>query len=443
MIIQIKNLGIIKEAVIDTSKKFTLFCGNNSTGKTYLSYILYALYSMDYPLMLKSFTSVKEEVESQGTATIKKEYLDEYIDVLCKYVKDNIGLVFGISENDEKKFFGDFSLKISYTDADFEPISKIMIYLGDRQLKPKYSNELDIAVLKDVTSNFSHRDWWNGTIRNLALLSKVKMFPVERNSIFTFKTELNINRSQLVDIMLSSQDNGAMAKLNSNARRYPLAIKNSINIASDLANMQKSNSSYLQFANELEESLLHGRVIVNDNGDVDFCPNENVMLPFSMSSSIVKTLSSLVVYLKHEANLNDFLIIDEPEMNFHPSNQVLLAPMFSKLVNSKFNLVVSTHSDYIIREINNLIVAKSLKDKGDDAYKQYYKEDSLLDFKDVQVLYFDFDKDGFVRVKSLDVDEYGFAVDSIDETINQQNQRMMDLFGRMNESNNSNDVEND
>ena len=43
MKIQIKELGAIKEATIDLSKKLTVFCGPNGTGKTYMAYVLYAI----------------------------------------------------------------------------------------------------------------------------------------------------------------------------------------------------------------------------------------------------------------------------------------------------------------------------------------------------------------------------------------------------------------
>ena len=41
MIITVKNLGVIKKAEFDTSKKLTVFCGPNSTGKTYLAFNFY------------------------------------------------------------------------------------------------------------------------------------------------------------------------------------------------------------------------------------------------------------------------------------------------------------------------------------------------------------------------------------------------------------------
>lgn len=43
MKINIKGLGAIKEATIDLNKSLTVFCGHNNTGKTYVSYIIYAL----------------------------------------------------------------------------------------------------------------------------------------------------------------------------------------------------------------------------------------------------------------------------------------------------------------------------------------------------------------------------------------------------------------
>lgn len=153
-------------------------------------------------------------------------------------------------------------------------------------------------------------------------------------------------------------------------------------------------------------------------------------MPFGISSSIVKTLSNLIVTLKYQVDDKSLLIIDEPEMNLHPNNQVILAEVLAKISNN-VRMVVSTHSDYIIREFNNLIVAKSLEKKGNKLYQQFYDKDSLLDFNEVQVLYFDFSKNGNINVKSLDVDKYGFAVDSMDETINKQGERSYTLFGQM------------
>ena len=43
MKIELKNIGAVKKATIDLSKKLTVFCGPNNTGKTYVSYAIYGM----------------------------------------------------------------------------------------------------------------------------------------------------------------------------------------------------------------------------------------------------------------------------------------------------------------------------------------------------------------------------------------------------------------
>ncbi|ASE61578.1 MULTISPECIES: AAA family ATPase [Chryseobacterium] len=62
--------------------------------------------------------------------------------------------------------------------------------------------------------------------------------------------------------------------------------------------------------------------------------------------------------------LPSLLLIEEPEANLHPKWQSLLAEMFLE-ANDKFNiqLIIETHSEYLIRNFQNLVAAKKLKGK--------------------------------------------------------------------------------
>lgn len=73
-------------------------------------------------------------------------------------------------------------------------------------------------------------------------------------------------------------------------------------------------SPYYDFAEEIENDLLHGVVQVSNDGEIQFKPlkSTSTVLPIQMTASVVKTLSSLVVYLKYIAHENDLIIIDEP-----------------------------------------------------------------------------------------------------------------------------------
>nr|ART40248.1 K387 [uncultured bacterium] len=49
-------------------------------------------------------------------------------------------------------------------------------------------------------------------------------------------------------------------------------------------------------------------------------------------------------------------MIDEPELNLHPVNQRALARLIAYLVNCGIRVFMTTHSDYIIKELNTLIM---------------------------------------------------------------------------------------
>ena len=153
-----------------------------------------------------------------------------------------------------------------------------------------------------------------------------------------------------------------------------------------------------------------------------------------MTASIVKSLSSLVVYLKHIAEPNDLIIIDEPEINLHPDNQIILTRLFAKLINKGFRFIISTHSDYIIREFNNLVMLSNDKLKK-EAEKFKYLEDEYIKREDLEVLYFNYpDKrtgNKQVIVETLPIDEAGFEVPSINEVINAQNDIAEQLFYKL------------
>lgn len=267
------------------------------------------------------------------------------------------------------------------------------------------------------------------------------MLTVERNSIYTFKTELSLSRNELIDRIQQNSDRSELDIfdiVNSSSRRYPLAVRSSLRIANDLENVQKFNGQYYQFAEQIEQGILHGEVKITRNGDVEFISEKagkSKHLPIHMASSIVKTMSSLVIYLKHIARRGDLLIIDEPEMNFHPDVQIALTRIFATLSKTGLRLIVSTHSDYMVREVNNLIMAGTLYPRDAQIVNKLgYDQSMLLTKDDVTVKYFHYGKSKrLLDVVDIKVEDDGFAVESIDNTINSQNRITETLFDRLQE----------
>ena len=454
MIIKVQKFGAIKNAEIDLSKKLSVFCGPNGTGKTYLAYLIYALTSQYNRNIGNSLSTdkIKELFENNETnITIDSKVLLEYKSGIFRSVKDNLWNIFALSENKSEKYFKDTEIICLTTDNDFldiidkieidEPVKlfgfefnilkksnslDINIKLSDKIIKNSdFKNFVDLLLLSSIYSILSFYPITSSTI-----------FPVERNSIYTFSDELSINNNErfelIKELSAGKKDINPIELFFKRTTRYPQPIRDGLRVAEDLENIQKNNSLFFDFAEEIENELLKGKVGITSEGNVEFASEKapRIKLSFHQSSSIVKTLSSLVIYLKHLASYNDLLIIDEPELNLHPDNQVKLTRIFARLINKGLRLVISTHSDYIIREINNLIMFSNVDAKEDFSSIYNYNKGEYINLNDVSAYFFNYKNERAkqTEVTPIKIDKYGFEVETLDNTIDYLNEISNDLF---------------
>lgn len=454
MIAEISYLGAIRKAVVDLQKPLTLFCGPNSTGKTYLSYLLYAILENTDYVESKGLDKIVKHFSEYKEFAINKELVEDFIKDVAASVKSNLGSIFGIGDTAVDKLFVKFDLSLVLSEGDYERIIEFPCRLISK------NGEKEIGIVKDASSDkiiYQMNGEASGIERDslveLRLMIShffrllcfrnfggVRMLTVERNSIYTFKTELSLGRNELIDRIQQKSGRSELDILdivNSSSRRYPLAVRSSLRIANDLDNVQKFNSPYYNIAELIEKGILQGEVKITRTGDVEFISNKvgkTKHLPIHLTSSIVKTMSSLVIYLKHIARKGDLLIIDEPEMNFHPNVQISLMRIFTILTKLNLRIIISTHSDYMIRELNNLIMAGTIYKKNAQLIKELgYEENMLLDKNDIAVKYFNYGKKQkrLLDVIDVKVEDDGFAIESIDNTINNQNRITETLFDRL------------
>ncbi|KAA6322985.1 hypothetical protein EZS27_027531 [termite gut metagenome] len=428
-----ENLGAIKKADLDLSKKLIIFCGPNGTGKTYVNYAVYGYLRQLYvgvPLfkLNELFDMQKKEI------TLDYDTLFNLKGVYGNLKKEAINRVFGIKDS---SFFNNFKSKSTINRETFrttihkEKFEYNYEFSGVSVLYTKKENSDTISVqLKNQVS----LDTINETVEtfHLAQLSKYLcnrtivnsyILPVERNSVYTFKDELAVNR-------LTSKgklDNRGLEN------RYPLPIIDALITATDLNTIKKSNSDYYYLAEEIETDILNGKISVSEDGGVQFIPDKapEITLPVHLFASIIKNISGLIIYLKYQAKKNDLLIIDEPELGLHPDNQILLARIFARLINSGIRLLISTHSDYIIKELNNLIMLSSdKKEIKAKAQELNYRDKEKINPNEVGAYLFNYNTDDnrHVDVISLPVDESGFEIKTIDEAIKNLNEASEELF---------------
>lgn len=451
MIFEIENLGILKKVKIDLSKNLTILCGQNNTGKTYISYGIYGFFkfTLQHEFILKViptlnlnsildelFTKKKIEIDlfdlfilnyKKVFKSISKLYLKKLNNVLGVDSSFISKTKFSIQPKEAKKTdFKDYIFQ--YTEMQRRTSPEIDYEL----LKVKNNGKVTIEIKSIDNKNVDNKKLMIDVIENFFIsmvwkylfIKPTFMFPAERIAINVFSKELSIKRSKLIDELAGITDH-PMDLIKRRTSRYPLAISDNLELSEDLDIFQKNFSKYSYIADEIEK-LLNGKIIISEHGQMKFNPsnNGNVNLDIHLTGSSVKSLASLVFYFRHLANKGDFLIIDEPELTLHPDNQKKIARIIARIVNAGFKVMISTHSDYIIRELNNLIMLKSNEKKAANLMDKYgYLQSELLNFQEINAYLFDKNE-----ALNIEVDKTGFEVLTIDSAISELNVSAEDIY---------------
>ena len=115
------------------------------------------------------------------------------------------------------------------------------------------------------------------------------------------------------------------------------------------------------------------------------------------------------------------------KVHLDTANQILLARLLTRFVHAGLKVLITTHSDYLIKEINNLIMlSKSFDNKEEVVQKLGYKEDDLLESDSVRAYVAEGD-----GLSKCEVDEFGIDMPVFDETIDKINRVSNELATRL------------
>ena len=83
-------------------------------------------------------------------------------------------------------------------------------------------------------------------------------------------------------------------------------------------------------------------------------------------SSMVSELAPVVLFLRGAVGHSDTVIIEEPEAHLHPAAQTQMAETLGRMIRTGIRVVVTTHSDWLLKELGNLMREGELKEKTEE-----------------------------------------------------------------------------
>jgi predicted ATPase len=444
--INFENLGNISNGSVELNN-LTIFTGENNTGKTYATYGVYSLLDKDFEYNLKEINPIIEDLYRDGLYNLDlkdffdKNYLKMKKEIEVSFSK-SLYYVFSANEDEFAKSKMTFELDIADIKQELlKKFHKSTITLGKKDnIIFELNKEVDSTTLKlvlletdapkDIIANklksvLSHFIFDN-------LFSKSFLLPAERTGLNLFYQELSSERTAMFHHIGKAKINKMELIKDLIVSRYPQPIADYIDFLNNINIFKKGSSDFKDLSLVIQKEILKGKYKVEKDG-IYFIPykkdankdNYNEKISLHLTSSTIKTFFSLVFYLEHLAREGETLIVDEPELNLHPNNQRKIARVLSMISNRGIKVIVSTHSDYFIREVNNLIMLNSdFTSKQTIMEKYNYNNDMLISGSNVSAYLFC--KNTIVK---MDIDEQeGIIAKTFDSVINDLNLVSDDIY---------------
>lgn len=407
MKIMIKELGVLRQAQFELGD-LTIICGENNTGKTYATYALYGFLKFWHEAFTyKIDDSIIDKLLKNGVLTLDlNDYIKQSEQTLTqasKEYKSYLPMVFASAE----KNFENSEFSITLDPSKIKILKQFKRSFGTATktlFDISKSNDHNVVISLIIENQTEINEKWPSDSIARAIGDAIKdiiynnqlpdpfIASAERTGAAIFRKELKFTRNRLLEQMGSSDKDISLFDLFDKVMPdYAMPVKRNVDFTRQLEDIAKKESFLAKEHTDVLKEFAYvigGNYKVTRNDELYFVPSSkrNIKLTMDESSSSVRSLLDIGFYLRHVAQPGDLLMVDEPELNLHPENQRRVARLFARLVNLGIKVFITTHSDYIIKELNTLLMLNS-KETGviQIRDKEGYKKEELLSAEKLKV----------------------------------------------------------
>ena len=397
IIIDIHKFGPLQEVSFQVAP-FMVFTGMSKLGKSYANYLVYYLFTnlSDLRECTKLYESLIGK-ESSGSFTLSG-------DILSTYLHNNVTAFM-------RALLGDPTIEC---DVDFR--------------FPEFGEPLHVTY-QEITATREEKEKRLGNTLNISINDRENRENIIFNTVFTVgrycQTKLShrLLKSNYPAALIFPPANGALINTN-------YSLTSAINrdgmydrflLDNDYCTSIWSTGEPSPYLNQIKK-ITDGDV-VKEEGKEFLVLDGGEHVNMSAAASSIKEISPLLFLLKNHPGTNAAICLEEPEAHLHPSMQIQVADLIAECINNGFLFHITTHSDYFMDRLNQLIKLGNIRKKDEATFKEYctangLSEKTFLDGDNVKAYFFHRDDEtGKVVIEKLPVEEGGIPMKTFYETV--------------------------
>lgn len=391
----IDKLGPITDSEI-VFKPFMVFTGESGLGKSYTALLWYNLITSLTPMRLQEFITKKIN------GSVKEELTFKFKDFRM-WLNQNTAAFLGYLLGNNN-----FDCQVNYVFEidDDKPVEMKRLHDEDASGFTRYSINGDIDVFP------------------LDLEDNVLMMSF---SLHGYLSELCFGKNYLRPLILPP---ARAAFMGANTTSPIGMYRDFLAQLDDLKTPSRIISPDNQFFVNYIAKLSDGEIVL-ENGSVFLQFESGEKIPVSAAASSVKELMPFLLMLQNGTiRQYNSLLFEEPEAHVHPRKQFLVMDMLARCCNKGMLIQMTTHSDYLLGRMNQLLVLGKIREKSMEAFENFCKEhlfnkNLYLHTEQVGGYYFKRENDRVV-IEEQDL-SFGLPFNSFENTVKSQMELSADI----------------
>lgn len=358
----LKNFGPVVNVEMEVND-FLIFIGQQASGKSTISKSIYFFKSLRTDFLKYLFEAVEKNNFDHNLTNIGKRIRAKFLDFwgTTIHLKDiHLEYYFG----NEKSIT--INLKGKYINpifsAQFKKELRNIIKEVERNLSQVFKTDNKFLSASELLSIEQQKKTYYKKIEEMTN----KLFEDDRDLLFipAGRSLLTVLSEQLQYVQQNMLDYIMRAFIHRINATKPLFFKSLDELINDKENLTEETIKYgfVKAAKKTIEKILKGRYINDSEGEKLFIDKTKYVKINHSSSGQQEVIWILnMIFINMLNNNKLFVVFEEPEAHLYPEAQKEIVDLIALMSNSiKSQVIITTHSPYILSSINNLIYAKTL-----------------------------------------------------------------------------------